>query len=509
LVGAKALTLQVRATSGTEHMMLEIGGVNRATPLTLDRPYRDNLHNTLRYPPVRTEWQPLKITINPGVLLDSVIGGFSIFFDKSRNPSGCTVYLDEIRYDNAEPNMRRFVGSYIPTAKNEDDVFRNACYLYDNVLTVMNFLAAGGEDNRHRAKLLADSLVWAQNSDRALNFRDGRWRNAYACGPLEDPETKTARLPGWFDTTEKRWLEDAYAVGSDAGNMAWAIISLLSAQQILAPTHNTYLDAAVWAGNWIEKHCKAGGPIAGYSGGYEGWEKTPTKPSAMKKMEWRSTEHNIDLYVAFLRLAALTSDDNWRKRAEYAKRFVLTMWNKEGKFFWTGTQPANDKINDEAVALDVQAWSILAMGHDPDVRRIMGWNGPPAIPDCIKWVEENCREQHSGDCTASGYKFSNNGSGVWFEGTAQMAAVYNYLGDSKKADEIVNAVLRANSLQSSASGSVRGIYAACPDPAFTGFIKEFVPGIKPWNYPRRLHIGATAWLGIAMAGLNPYWLGYP
>ena len=36
------------------------------------------------------------------------------------------------------------------------------------------------------------------------------------------------KLSGWWDDKQNRWVEDPYQVGSDTGNMAWAMLALLA-----------------------------------------------------------------------------------------------------------------------------------------------------------------------------------------------------------------------------------------------------------------------------------------
>src|SRR5262249_18303924 len=153
--------------------------------------------------------------------------------------------------------------------------------------------------------LLANAIVDAQTHDRA--YDDGRWRNAYCCGPLIDPATNTARLPGIYSKEKGRMLEDRYTASSDAGNAGWAIIALLSAHAKLEAGKekppSRFLNSARRAGKWVEEHCRVDDALGGYSGGYEGWEKTAENPVEPVKLEWRSVEHNLDLAIAFEKLS--------------------------------------------------------------------------------------------------------------------------------------------------------------------------------------------------------------
>jgi len=185
------------------------------------------------------------------------------------------------------------------------------------------------------------------------------------------------------------------------------------------------------------------------------------------------------------------------------------MWDVKGRHFWTGTGKQQGKQQEEVqtnvVPADAQTWAVLAMGHDDEFRKTIGWDpNASRVPSCITWVETNCRMRGVADCPrVTGYRFGQQGTGVWFEGAAHLAATYHYLGDAERAAAILAEVAEANP-DTGKSGA--GIYAACPDFAKTGFRKEFAPGVvDDWTYPMRLHVGATAWFLLASLGVNPYW----
>jgi hypothetical protein len=424
------------------------------------------------------------------------------------NPEGCSFFLDEISYDDADPEGLRLIRSYTPIADAKDNPIRNVAFLYDNALALMAFLARGDQEALRRAEILARSIVVAQTKDRSFKDKrfDGRWRNSYSSGPLLDSATGTARLPGWYD---KGWKEDRYAVSSDTGNTAWAMLALLAAHRVLAANHkdSPYLKAAILAGEWVAKNFQAGGPVAGYTGGYDGWE------TSYKKLTWRSTEHNIDLYAAFMQLAQATGDKEWEKRAAPAKKFILNMKNPDDRYFWTGTKEASDRINTEVVPSDVQVWAVLALGHEEPVGKL--------ARDAIAWVIECCRVTNLPACpNISGYQFSDKGYGLWLEGAAHLAATYHYLKDDEKARATLGELVRASAADPTTGGGIykildemaRGaIYAAsrCHDPAGTGFKKVFFEKEEDWTYPARPHLGATAWFLLASQKANPYWFAMP
>jgi hypothetical protein len=155
------------------------------------------------------------------------------------------------------------------------------------------------------------------------------------------------------------------------------------------------------------------------------------------------------------------------------------------------------------------------MGHDSEFRRLTGWEGSPSGPSCIQWVEAKCKSNLPPGSKQQSYKFSKQGTGLWFEGTAQMAAVYWYLGRADEAKNLLEEIARLNPVDNSSDDTqpVGGINAAWKERAWTGFHKFF--GLKiagknvaeKWNYAARPHVGATAWFLLASNGVNPYWFG--
>jgi len=381
-------------------------------------------------------------------------------------------YLDDIRYDKARPDAPRFLVSYatIPSTRDFDVVMHNVAFTYDNAVALLAFLASGDVG---RAKLLADALVYAQQHDRF--YTDGRLRNAYQGGDLVLPpgwtpngRANTVRMPGFWDSGQRKWYEDKFQVSTHTGNVAWAMLALLAYHEAVVKTdHSPYLEAAQRMGEWVERNCRDARGAGGYTGGFEGWEPSPTK------LTYKATEHNIDLYAAFQRLYLITGDERWRERASHAKRFVLAMWDDtEGKF-WTGTRDDGVTINQDVGPLDVQAWAVLAFKEE---------EGKPYW----KALEYAERYQRVG----KGFDFDADCDGIWYEGTAHMALAYHFTRQEAKWRELI-VFLRSAQEEG-------GLPAADKEGLTTGF---------DWFYFRRLHVGATAWLVLAEHGVNPFWFG--
>lgn len=56
--------------------------------------------------------------------------------------------------------------------------------------------------------------------------------------------------------------------------------------------------------------------------------RSSNNPQSQTKILWKSTEHNIDVYVAFTRLYEATGEKVWKDRALHAKTFVKAMWDE-------------------------------------------------------------------------------------------------------------------------------------------------------------------------------------
>lgn len=473
LSGATALTFWVRGDRGGEVVEFFVAGVGRdpstGLPIT---PYPDSAPKiSLGFVTLTPEWRQYTIDLR-GKNLSYVLGGFGWVTNAMLNGGRDIVfYVDDIVYHKARLQEPRFLLSYqtLASGRDFDRVMRNAAFVYDNAVALLAFLAAG---ERQRAKLVADALVYALDHDRY--YTDGRLRNAYQAGDLALPpgwtpngRVATVRMPGWYDQQANSWCEDRFAVSSHTGNLAWAMLALLSYYETCGGLQ--YLAAAQRLGQWIVTHCYDPQGPGGYTGGYDGWEPNPTK------LTYKATEHNLDVMVAFQRLYQLTGDDKWRQRAEHARNFVLAMWDANQGKFWTGTYPDGVTINKEVIPLDIQAWALLALRQDCRPYQA-----------ALTYAEQYLQ-------VGSGFDFNQDRDGVWYEGTAQMATAYRWCGQNAKWQACLLFLQGAQAPDG-------GLWAADRDGLTTGF---------DWLYFRRLHVGATAWLALAHKSVNPFWLGTP
>lgn len=389
-------------------------------------------------------------------------------------------------------------------------------FTYDNSLAIIAYLQRGKADDLVRARLLGDSLLYAQQHDPA--YTDGRLRQAYWVAPFEIPGLTAnadyfVKPNGQVNLVGFPW----FFTGSAVGDMAWAAIALA---QLNARTNDQrYLDGAVKLGRWIvDTTYDTRGP-GGYNFGVDG-NNTP--------LLYKSTEHNIDVYGLFTNLLApLTKDQQWRTRGDHALKFIKAMWNAEAGLFYTGTTPDGVTINPSPLPEDPQSWSYLAL-LDPAYATALDWAKTNlATTD----TPQSANASFTGNVRFSGVTFSNvslrittkageydpppDPDAVWFEGTAQMAAALlarklpanrdlpGFYGDLATAAEYLDQIRLAQGTlgrgQTAGGASIPdnlGVVAAS-SVLNTGFGFSYFPN---------LHIGATAWYLIGGQAGNPYQL---
>ncbi|MBI2876039.1 MAG: right-handed parallel beta-helix repeat-containing protein [Candidatus Tectomicrobia bacterium] len=361
----------------------------------------------------------------------------------------------EAAYTHLTKAMDRYQEGEIPrlpesyTATPTFDSQKNVAHLYDSALVLLAFLKRGTPEDLSRARAMADALVSLQQSDP--EFSDGRLRDAYTADFLLD-EAGKARLQ---------------SASSHVGNLAWAILALVRYWQVQGG--ESYLKAAVRLGEWIAERTFDLRGAGGFTGGVD---------DRLQLLSWKSTEHNLDLYVAFLRIYEATQERRWLSRAAYARGFVLAMWDPEEARFWTGTLEDGVTINREPIPLDIQAWAVLAMG-----RRYAG---------ALRWVQQKLRQEHCECHPLKGYRFSTGGQGCWFEGTAHLALAQRVAGQAASARELLQELWNVQVWAPNGDGD--GLVVACSDGVETGY---------GWSYFNALHVGTTAWYLLAEQGANP------
>jgi len=476
LSGASKLIFYARGETGEEQVEFFMAGLGRNEEGEEDAKYPDSSPTiSLGYVRLSKQWKRYEINLK-GAKLSRIGCGFGWVSNYlyNRGAKEIKFYVDEIYYSFDQSALRpQFLASYAAAQPATDAaVINNFSYLYDNCVAAIALSRAGYHE---RSQQIADGIVYALHHDRY--FSDGRLRNAYMNGnPQSFPGWFStlgkpfARMPGFWDAKTNTWYEDYYAVSTSTGNLAWAILALCEVYK-QSSGRQEYLRAACEIGDFVltlkapHNH--------GFRGGIEGFDET----SGATPLTYISSEHNIDLYTAFGLLDRLSGGSQiYREASEDAKAFVLSMYDSERHCFYTGTLADGLTTDKTILPLDCNTWALLALKE--------AFADGPAV---MTFIEENMASH-------GGYGFNNSGTGSWLEGVSQVALCYLMLGNVEKYNAII-AYLRQNMLPSG------NIYAADRDHVQTGF---YVSGTTiPWEYGKREHIGATAWLALALSGANP------
>ncbi len=499
LSGTVRLTFWARGENGGEQIEFFLAGVGWDPPTQFP-------DSSSRHPPQGTRttlsanWQQYSIEGLAARDLSYVLGGFGWVADDTHNPGGAVFYLDDIEYE-LSPAARaarleepRFLASYttLPLQPAPEDCatnagidlgLRNLAFSYDNALALLAFLFDDTPDSLRRARLIGDAFVYAAAHDRFLT--NGSFRSAYAAGDLVLPPGWTPNgvvdaviLPGFFCEQPQTFFE----VGQEAldvGNNAWAMIALLALYR--ATGDSSYLDVATNIGQFINGFRNDAGTYQGFQGGFEPFE-VPGPPTPRP---WASGEHNLDVFAAFTVLGELSGEPSWLAGANHARTFVETIWDSGIGCYRAGsTDPNTLNVGAGELPLDVQAWAVLAL---PGVLATH-----PNLLACPESFHSKV------DAGFSGFDFNEDRDGVWFEGTAQMAASYAKAGASSSAGFYRSELARAQTTPPYGDGF--GIAAATIDGMTSGF---------GFEYFRRFHIAVAAWNVFAQLGVNPYYYRPP
>jgi hypothetical protein len=359
-------------------------------------------------------------------------------------------FIDTMMDMHAQGTTLRLVQSFAPTPTFDDG---DVSYTYDDDVLIIALLKRGTDDDLPRARLLGDSIVYAQTNDP---LADGRVRNAYHSDPF-------LKHDGAVNVSDG---------GSDTGNMAWTGMALMQLHRITRD--ETYLTAAEKIASFIQTNDFDTRGKGGYVGGF--------KANQTKNL-WKSTEHNIDCTALFSMLFEATHDPQWKADAKHALVFVKSMWNRKGGFYWVGTLTDGKTVNrDEPTPEDVQTWSYLATG-------IAAYQGS------IDWALANLSAT-SGSFQGLSFSLADR-SGAWFEGTGHAAAA---LEARATGDDLNEAQILLNDIEtgqiSAPNADGNGIDAASKDGLLTGDGSD--------AYYAALHTGATGWYCLAKQNGNPF-----
>ena len=335
--------------------------------------------------------------------------------------------------------------------------------------------------------------------------RDGRLRQAYNVGPYTFFDG-VAQPDGFVrgDGTVNIASQFGF-LGTTVGDMAWTGLALAALARYSGEAR--FLAGAVSIGSWIVAQASTEQPLGGFKGGVDG---------AGQPLPHSATEHHIDLVGFFGQLAALTGERAWLGHRARAAAFVAGMWDGAGGFFYTGS---NDgvSINTFPVPEDTQTWSYLALGGQRHARSLDWAATQLAVTDSADRTNSTVPPGSSFE----GVTFSSaslladegapiapfqprpNRSGVWFEGSAHLAAALRQRrgrGDEALASRLLASIEHAQD-QLGIAQTCGG--AALPEGA--GVVAASSPldtGFGFGYYPYR-HVGASAWYLLAAARANP------
>jgi hypothetical protein len=406
-------------------------------------------------------WPPRR-SVNLGLAL-LAISGISTVAAAAPAVDACAWLARQV---SMQSSPAFFLASY-PDA--EPGPLRQAAFLYDNALAT---IALTGCDRLADARRIGDAMLLALDHDRF--WHDGRLRNGYLAGTVS---TAPLKLAGWWSSHDQRWLEDNYQAGSDSGNLAWAMLALLTLERYARdqdPGYHDgrYLAGAVRLGAWLAgRHDPRG--AGGFTGGSFGSESAP------RALQWKSTEHNIDLAAAFAWLAASSGDAHWRELSQSASRFVDAMWDGQRGAFDAGTRE-DGMTRNPLLALDAQVWPLLAL--------------PGAAARYHQAYAQGAQRLRTRD--SAGYAYSEAGGGAWTEGTAMTELLRKFLGSGAAVPAAVAAIGLA---RASDGGYFATTTAALP----TGFMLDTDPA-QPRVYRHLEHLAASAWVALCDRGFDPF-----
>lgn len=345
--------------------------------------------------------------------------------------------------------LRSYDGAQGAANAPQEPALTTAAFVYDEALATIALVGCGALPEASR---VGEALRLAATTDTRL-------RNAYRAGPVGEKVLRN----GWWNAAQQRWVEDGYQAGTATGNVAWAALALLALHRA---THETkWLDAARGLGRWVVVHAADARGAGGFRGGVDGFDEAPVP------LDWKSTEHALDLVALFDWLAAVDRGGDWNKHAAAARAFLTAQWDERDGRFLIGTGVDGVQPNLQTSALDVQLWSQLVPRAESKWRRALAY----------------AERAHGVDC---GFDFDADRDGVWLEGTAQAALAYRVRGDRAAAERRLACIAR----EFSADGYV---YATREARITTGLAADAY-------YFRLPHLGATAWAALAALGRNPY-----
>lgn len=297
------------------------------------------------------------------------------------------------------------------------------------------------------------------------------------------------------------WGKNVVDGGVDTGNNAWVGIAL--AQFAAETGESCYLVAARDILTALKKGADCNDKLLGFMA------KLRPYPA-----NYRSTEHNIDVYA----LAKILGDEDAMNRARVFVQEMFGHNERYPKSFAMGTDgavPCDTTTMQTAIPADGQFWALLAGVEQAKERQVS------ALSDALQSVEDggmlttdedligNAQNRSAG--SLRGLRFTNWGNGVQWENTAS-AMMAMVMFQEKHGDAALPGIDLKGEVKSIRKSMLKlaDTYNAIPASVLGGnkqawrkneHGRQFPGGSDTgigWSYYRYPHIASSAWLGLAL-----------
>ncbi|MFI5957027.1 Tat pathway signal sequence domain protein [Cryptosporangium sp. NPDC051539] len=394
----------------------------------------------------------------------------------------------------------------LPQSYADEVGLYGTAYLSDAAVAVLAYLAEGSPASVERARVLGESLRYAQDHDPA--YRDGRLRQSYTVGPYDRNGVVQANgfvQPDGMVNSGNVFDHSA----SYTGDQAWAGLALVAlARRGLNPA---FLTAAVRLGNWVASTCGTNQALGGYRAGVDRAGTTLTRTD---------TSHNAVVAAFFGQLATMTGDEIWLERRTKAAAFVHRMWQADGGFYASGS---DDGVVAARFPVTTESQTSAVLGLAGGTR--------PADPGALDYlvaeltVTDTADRVHSAlpvGVTVTGVTCSDRSGlvdpddpiepglpapdpdAVWLQGTAQFAAALmarGRPGDLEAAHRRLNTLAELQSKLG--AGEKAGDKPLADGEGLVAATSPLHTGIGDSGYYPYRHVGTTAWFLLAVTGTNP------
>lgn len=331
---------------------------------------------------------------------------------------------------------------------------RDQSYVYDQALAIIAFSKAG---KKAEAQSLLRGLQGLQNADGSLYF------SYYLNGKSDYPQQGDKRF---------------------AGALAWVALSVSHFEKAFQAKEFTPFHQKLLLHLKGELHPLK---IKGQKALALRFNPTDLEGTNWKENETAALEHNLDLLAAFNLDSELNANHDHQEAIEGLKTFVLSLWDKQRKHFWSGMNLETGIINQEEIYLDNQTWSLLALG-DKDLQKL----------DIQSALELNCDEllvKHQG---VHGFRDRRPVRGpagedfVWSEGT---------LGQILALEKVRH--LTGKTLKCEGKTAADFLESLKRMKQTDGGIAYATSGSDP-DFTTSSSIAGSTWMFFALRGINPF-----